>query len=201
MINFKKLLWGVMVIALAFTAYSGEAFYIKKFGFEPSTNLRMDYSADMEHFLQDDPRWAEDTLGSSQYSLAEQGCTITNVAMVLRYLGEDLTPSRLNKVLEAKGAYTASGNLLWYKLEEIYPIAYKFKRVFSAKTLEKSLKKGILPIVRVKYGENALEHWVVVVGADGSNFLILDPLNDRKTLTSLAEYGKIYAYRALVPTR
>lgn len=195
--NFKKILLPLIVIVLASVVYVGRAFYTEKFGIEPSTNLNLDLSGDVEHFLQNDLRWAEETLGSSQYSLAEQGCTITDVAMVLEYLGEDLTPSLLNEVLKSKEAYTASGNLLWYKLEEIYPVEYSFKRVFSARTLEKDLKNGILPIVRVKYGENALEHWVLVVGADGNDFLVMDPLNEEKTVSSLGDYGKVYAYRAI----
>lgn len=190
------LLFGV--IFLTFTAYVIGAFYIKNIGIVPRTDKNFDYSRDIEYFLQNDPRWANKNLGDSDYTLAEQGCTIADSAMVLQYFGYEIDPGLLNDELIKDEAYTKNGNLLWYKLEELYPVEYKFRRVFSAGTLEKNLKNGILPIVRVKYGELGLEHWVLIVGADGSDFLVMDPLNQNKTLTRLEEYGKVYAYRAIV---
>ncbi|MFA6992235.1 MAG: C39 family peptidase [Candidatus Gracilibacteria bacterium] len=179
--------------------YVATAFYIKNIGIELNTDKNLDYSQKIEYFLQNDSRWADERLGNSNYTLAEQGCTITDVAAVLRYLGNEIDPGLLNEELTKNELYTENGNLLWYRLEELYPIEYKFRRVFFGGSLEGDLEKGILPIVRVKYGEKELEHWVVIVGADGNDFLIMDPLNKSKTLTRLGEYGKVYAYRAIVP--
>ncbi len=193
---------GVLLLALVLLILVGYVivvFYIKNIGIELNTDKNFDYSREIEYFLQNDSNWANQKLGDSDSTLAEQGCTIADVAMVLSYLGNEITPAILNEKLMQNKAYTENGNLLWYKLEEIYPVKYKFKRVFSAGTLESDLKDGILPIMRVKYGKNGLEHWVLVVGADGKDFLIMDPLNKNKTLTRLGEYGRVYAYRAIVP--
>lgn len=178
--------------------YVATAFYIKNIGIELNTDKNFDYLREVEYFQQNDPRWADERLGNSNFTLAEQGCTIADVAMVLRYLGNEIDPKLLNAELTKNNAYTENGNLLWYKLEELYAVEYKFRRVFFGGTLENDLEKGILPIVRVKYGEKGLEHWVLVVGADENDFLIMDPLNKGKTLTRLGEYGKVYAYRAIV---
>jgi hypothetical protein len=194
---------GVSLLAvgsLILFAYVVFAFYIKNIGIELNTDKNLDYSQEVEYFLQNDPIWANQKLGNSSYTLAKQGCTVTAVAMILRFFGNDeINPGILNKELIKNEAYTKNGQLLWYKLEEIYPVEYSFRRVFSAGTLEKDLQKGILPIVRVKYGGKELEHWVLVVGADGKDFLIMDPLNKNETLTRLGEYGKVYAYRVIVP--
>ncbi|MFA5821160.1 MAG: C39 family peptidase [Candidatus Gracilibacteria bacterium] len=185
-------------VFLVFAFYVSAAFYIKNIGIELDTDKTWDYSQEIEYFLQTDPSWANQKLGNSDYTLAEQGCAVADIAMVLRYLGNEIDPELLNKELTKSGAYTENGNLLWYKLEELYPVEYKFKRVFGAGTVEKDLEEGILPIVRVKYGANEVEHWVLIVGADGNDFLIMDPLNEDKILTKLGGYGKVYAYRAIV---
>lgn len=189
----------LLTMFLVIGAYVAAAFYIKNIGLELKASKVFDYSQSVEYFLQNDSRWANQKLGNSDRTLAEQGCTITDVAMVLHYLGNEINPALLNKKLIQNNAYTGNGDLLWYELEEIFPVKYKFKRVFSAGTLERDLENGVLPLVRVKYGEKGLEHWVLIVGADGSDFLLMDPLNKNKTLTRLSEYGRVYAYRAIVP--
>ncbi len=199
--KFRIWIVGFGVLFLFFCVYVGLAFYIKNIGITLKTDKVFDYLQDVEYFLQNDPRWANKNLGGSNYTLAEQGCTVTDVAMILRYLGYETDPGLLNDELTKNEAYTGNGNLLWYKLEELYPVEYKFKRVFFAGTLEKDLEDGILPVVRVKYGEAGLEHWVLIVGADGSDFLIMDPLGNGKDLILLSDYGKVYAYRAIQPER
>lgn len=196
--NFRIGILFFAVLFLIFMVYVIAAFYIKNVGIVLKTDQNFDYPPDIEYFLQNDPRWANENLGDSDYTLAEQGCTITDVAMVLQYLGYEIDPGLLNDELIKNEAYTKNGNLLWYKLEEMYPVEYKFRRVFSAGTLEKNLENGVFSIVRVKYGELGLEHWVLIVGADGSDFLAMDPLNQNKTLTKLEEYGRVYGYRAIV---
>jgi len=195
----KIVILSLIGVGFALVIYVAVAFYIKNVGIELNTNEILDYSQKIEYFLQNDSRWAHKKLGSSSYTLAEQGCTVVDVAMVLSSFGNEINPSVLNDLLMENDAYTENGNLLWYKLGDIFPVEYKFRRVFSSGVLENDLQNGILPIVRVKYGEKGLEHWVLITGADGEDFLIMDPLNKHKTLTNLGEYGKVYAYRAIVP--
>jgi Peptidase C39 family len=187
----------LVLVFLGFAIYVGSAFYIKNVGIELETDEVFDYSEDVEYFLQSDSRWGDARLGNSDSTLAQMGCTISDVAMVLSYLGFETDPGALNEELTQNEAYTENGYLLWYKLEEMYPVEYEFRRVFSSGTIEKDLREGDLPILRVKYGEGGFEHWVLVVGADGSDFLVTDPLNKSKTLTSLGEFGKVYAYRVI----
>jgi len=191
---------GLLVLFfLVFAVYVGSAFYIKNVGIELETDVVFDYSQDVEYYLQGDSKWGDVRLGNSDSTLAQQGCTISDVAMVLDYFGYETDPGALNEELTQNEAYAEGGYLLWFKLEEMYSVEYEFKRVFSSGTIEKDLENGDLPILRVKFGENGYEHWVLIVGADGNDFLIMDPLNKDRTLTSLGEYGKVYAYRVIIP--
>lgn len=176
--------------------YGVGAWWIKHQGLYPTTDLEIDLSGEVPYWLQTDAPWADDALGSSGFTVAQQGCAMTDVAMVLSYSGHEVTPETLNITLTEKEGYTAGGYLLWYKLEELYPgMEYTFKRVFTSGTLERDLKQGRLPIVQVDYGTSALEHWVVIVGAGEGDFWAIDPLNSSRALTPLSDYGPIYAYR------
>lgn len=181
-----------------FAVYVAAAFYIKNVGITLKTDETFDYSSEVGYFLQMDPKWASAKLGTSNFTLAQQGCTITDVAMVLNYLGYKTNPALLNQQFTENSLYDEDGNLLWFKLEDLYPVQYKHRRVFSSKTIEKNLRNEILPIVKVKLAEGDFDHWVLIVGADGEDFLVMDPLNKNKTVTKLSDYGKVYAYRAIM---
>lgn len=194
----KFIIFLLSAIFCVFVLYSASAFYIKNIGITLKTDENFDYSSELEYFLQTDPEWASAKLGTSNYTLAQQGCTITDVAMVLNYLGYETNPALLNQQFTEDSLYDENGNLLWFKLEDLYPVQYKHRRIFSSKTIEKNLRNEILPIVKVKLAQWDLEHWVLIVGADGEDFLVMDPLNKNKTVTKLSDYGKVYAYRAIM---
>jgi hypothetical protein len=45
-----------------------------------------------------------------------------------------------------------------------------------------------------------IPHWVLIVGKDGRDYLMRDPLNDGKTLEKLSKYGSdIYGVRIVRP--
>jgi hypothetical protein len=45
-----------------------------------------------------------------------------------------------------------------------------------------------------------IPHWVLLVGKDGQDYLMRDPLNDGKTLEKLSKYGgDIYGVRIVRP--
>ena len=78
-------------------------------------------------------------------------------------------------------------------------IDYKYDRVFDARTIERLLLEGMLPIIEVKMRGIGMNHWVAVIGSDDTDFLVMDPLNQGKTPVKLSEHGgRAYAYRVLV---
>ena len=77
-------------------------------------------------------------------------------------------------------------------------IDYKYDRVFDARTIERLLLEGMLPIIEVKMRGIGMNHWVAVIGSDDTDFLVMDPLNQGKTPVKLSEHGgRAYAYRVL----
>ena len=177
--------------------YIGTAFYIKTFGIVIRPG-RAHRPVKAEYFLQNDAAWAKDRLGKSGNTLAGSGCLVTCMAVVLNNYGIKTDPRKLNLLFREKGAYTPDGAFLWLKIgEAIKGISYTYDRVFDGKTIRARLKKGQLPVVKVRYNKTGVFHWVVITGSTEQDFLIIDPLNSQKTLMPLATHGRVYAYRVL----
>lgn len=153
---------------------------------------------EITYYLQNDPQWAQDNIGNSNYKMGGAGCLITCVASSVSDMGIPITPGELNrKLTEVEGFDDAI--LIWYKINEAVPeVDYKYSRIFSSRTIEKDLREGRLPIVNVRYHGSGITHWLLVVGAENGEFLVYDPLNKDKAPIPLSLHGKVYSYRVLV---
>ena len=171
--------------------------YIKYFGI--TLKATQDYPIKkVEYYLQSDPVWAADLIGNSDYKMGGAGCLIACLAATLGDLGISVNPGQLNQILSAASAYTADGDLIWYKIKEAIPeVDYRYSRVFTAKTIESDLALGLLPIVNVKFHGSGITHWVLIVGAQNGEFLIYDPAERSLTYLELLTHGKVYAYRVI----
>lgn len=149
-------------------------------------------------YLQNDDRWKDEYLGETDFTLESQGCLTCVIAMNLNYFGYDLLPSDVNNVFIQRDVYTDDGELLWYKINSVYSnITYEYEKVFNSKMINEDLQSGWLPIVKVRYKKTGIYHWVLIVGANENEFLILDPLEQSQEPIPLREHGKVYAYRVL----
>jgi hypothetical protein len=149
------------------------------------------------YYLQNDPAWSKDKIGETSRTLGGTGCLISCAASAVTDLGVTITPGELNEKLSDIGGF-AGADLIWYKLCEAVPgVDYTYSRIFSGKTIENDLARGLLPIVNVRYFGGAT-HWVLIIGAENGAFMIYDPLNQEKTPIPLSTHGKVYSYRVLV---
>lgn len=150
-------------------------------------------------YLQNDPQWAQQTIGESDTTMGAAGCLISCVAMAMNDMGMPVTPPQLNQAMTAVGGYDHD-EFIWLKVKEAFPgLDYKYSRIFSGGTIQRWLEQGLLPIVKVKYKGGGAQHWVLVVGAADGDFLVIDPLNEQKEPVPLnATHGKVYAWRVLV---
>jgi hypothetical protein len=58
--------------------------------------------------------------------------------------------------------------------------------------------KSQQPVIAKVYLNGIIPHWVLIVGKEGNDYLMRDPLEDGKKVQRLSEYGsKIYAMRTL----
>ena len=141
-------------------------------------------------YRQDDPTWAGDTIGGSQEAVKAVGCALSSAAMVATYLGMPCTPRELNLRLKAIDGYTARGWLRWQAVAEAS--AGRLRLTYAGgpdhQRLDACLRAGIPAIVRVPLG--ALGHWVVVVGKQGHDYLVNDPLGERPSPVPLASIAE-----------
>lgn len=198
----RKILTGLVAcIALAGLiagTYCGSVLYIKKFGVSLKPSKEYPLPPDISVFLQNDAEWAEDFIGESRYKMAGHGCLVSVLARAIKQFGEDTDPGRLNKAFTKKGVYTSSGDVIWYKIKEAVPsVDYRYQRIFGRGRIEEDLDEGLLPIVMVKYHGTGINHWLLIVGADKEDFLVVDPLSSE--IVPLSTHGRVYAYRVIFP--
>ena len=148
-------------------------------------------------FLQNDPRWANDTLGASSYKMAGSGCLVSCIASSLCAQGMDTDPGRLNDLFTESGVYNDEGEILWDKVSQAIPkISVTTPAIADNRSLEKAVSDGLMPIVKVKYKGSGYQHWVLLIGADENGYLCMDPLYSDKEPLSLSAHGDvIYRYR------
>jgi hypothetical protein len=186
----------IAVVALIIALPFARGYVIQKFGIEVNPSQKIPVIK-TQVFLQNDAAWSGDKLGVSDYSMGGHGCLVCCIASAMCALGPTTDPGSLNSALADNGAYTEEGEIIWGKLKAL-GADYTYSRDFSAQTLERDLKAGLLPIVKVKYRGAGVFHWVLVVGADNEDFLVLDPLNAAKEPIPLKTHGRVFAYRVLI---
>lgn len=127
-------------------------------------------------FLQGDPRWGSDPLADTPGTLAGEGCAVASAAMVLARAGADVDPGRLNAFLRARRGYEGRGWLRW-ESAALYPGANLEKAhedLPSYALVDLNLLTGNPVIVRIRRPGGGT-HFVVIVGKQGSDYLIRDP--------------------------
>jgi hypothetical protein len=197
----KKVLIAVIacaLISMLYVAfYCGSVLYIKKIGIslQPSEVYE---PRDVSIFMQNDERWAGDSLGGSRYTMGGSGCLVSALASASKYYGIDTDPGQLNKIFTQKAVYTDSGDVIWYMINRAVPaLDYRYQRTFGRNRIQKDLEEGLLPVVRVRYRGSGIYHWVLIIGSDKDDFLIMDPLS--REIITLGMHGRVYQYCVLFP--
>lgn len=149
--------------------------------------------------LQADKRWAEDQLGSSTGTLGSHGCLVCSVAMACCNLGVELTPKELNERLKKADGFLPQGWVVWNAIPKVTEgrLTADFHPASSHKVMDKALEQGAYPVVKY-FLFGGIQHWCVIVGKDGLEYLARDPLRDDQEPVKLSELTeKIYAVRVI----
>lgn len=142
---------------------------------------------------QNDPRWADKTIGVSGKTFAQIGCATTGIAMMESARnGNTITPDDISVSLR----YTATGNVYW---PDNYKIVTSESSLLNA--VYELLKQG-KPVLLGRKNTYGAQHWVVITGFTGGEsleadrFLIHDPgTYSRTTLKDfLIAYPIFYKY-------
>jgi hypothetical protein len=190
----------VLIAVIALGGYAVSVIGTKKNGVKLKPGGTFDVPEHMKIFKQNNPGWAQEYLGSSDYRLGSHGCLLAVLCTAVDYYGSTMSGlGELNALFTENDVYTETGDIIWYKIRDALPqFDYSYSRIFGSRRIKKDLEQGLLPIIMVKYKGNGINHWVLVAGADGDDFLVVDPLNDE--IIPLSEHGgRAYAYRVLIP--
>jgi len=146
--------------------------------------------------------------GYTQYTIADKGCALSSMAMVMaRYgYGNSASPAEWNEFLKAIGGYFPSGDVKWdvtpiinsQFTTDLYKKSANDDTSLSNSLMDDYLSKCMPVIVKVKNWYKKKDgtlawrwHWVVVTGSSGS-YAINDPgYKDRKNLSDYK--NEIYA--------
>lgn len=182
----------VCILALA------AAFCILRFRGSVTVHADEDVIPDneVEFYRQDDERWAQETLGDSEYTMERSGCLVCCIASAVSMTGKENTPYTLNEEFSRQQVFDGEGNLLWEKLRSTGEYEADVFSEVTSELLMKCLKDGKYPIVRVRMSGLGNFHYVLIVKAENGTFYCMDPLRD--SLTPLSRYGnRVYAVRCV----
>lgn len=193
----------VFVGLLIFVFVATVAVYWMQRGSEPTapTKRRAPYGRPIRIeapvFKQADPKWAADALDGSRSTLRHGGCAVCSAAMMLAHFGLDTDPGRLNRFLSENGGYASGDLLVWDKLVEYSQgrIREVYRGPARTEILERNLAAGN-PIMAKVLIRGKTQHWVLIVGTDGPEYLANDPIGTETSPVNLSRYGeRIYALR------
>jgi hypothetical protein len=133
-------------------------------------------------FLQGDPAWGDEHLGTSPRTMAQVGCAVCAATMIMKYYGIDTDPGRMNDFLMENGGYDENNDLLWEGPAKIAPdkVRHVYEDLPSYFLIDSNLDKGNPVIVRLRL-RSGWTHFVVIMGKQGFDYLIRDPSSAGRT--------------------
>lgn len=130
-------------------------------------------------FCQTDGRWADVELGTSGCKLGTHGCLVCSTAMAATSLGVRLSPSQLNERLKQHDGFQPQGWLIWNAVSRVTEgqLTADYHTRPRHEWIDGALKAGAFPVIAYPL-PNGARHWVLVVGKEGLDYLVRDPLTD-----------------------
>ena len=124
----------------------------------------------MKSFSQRDNAWAYFNIGNSKLSIGRFGCTITCIADLSTYFGEDLTPNDVNQ----RCLFTSGGLIYW---SSCHFDRFHFERREYSRN-DEGIKRALQdPSAAVILQVDNASHWVVATGwqKEANTYKIADP--------------------------
>jgi hypothetical protein len=138
---------------------------------------------DVTPLSQMDPRWKDKLLGfDSSSTIGSYGCLMTSMTMVANYYGFSETPDTVNEKMKAAKGF--QGPLI---MPAMFPVAFPgmiYRNFIQCQNqpapiteIDAYLAQGKPVIIEVDYSPNAglQNHWIVLYGKQGSDYLLRDP--------------------------
>lgn len=127
------------------------------------------------YYNQRDSQWGTRSLGNSSITVAEAGCLITSMAMIMTHYGKTIIPSDI----ASNPSYFSSYNPAYFIQGSLSLNGIGTTRTpvgYTRASLDSELEQGKPVILGVSpYGSSAPEHFIVVKQKDGDDYIINDP--------------------------
>jgi len=120
------------------------------------------------YYNQRDSQWANHGIGSSSESVAQVGCLVTSVAMVMTHYGKSVNPADVAATLDA----FVPGTAYMYQGSRSIAGATVTRNAVSRSTIDSELSNGNPVIVGVYSGPG---HFVVLKSGSNGNYIMNDP--------------------------
>lgn len=192
----EKIILVLFCFACVILLMAGWLFYRLHNGVKIKPVSEYQVSENVIIYRQDDASWAQEQLGESKYTIGSSGCLVSCIAAAVTINGGEVDPGELNECFSANGVYDTEGNIQWENIDKLEGYGTEVFSDVTNEHVEKCLKEGKYPIVRVRMKGLGNIHYVLVVGAEDGEYICMDPLQDQ--LTRLKDYGnRIYAVRCV----
>lgn len=149
-------------------------------------------SGDFLSWKQYEGDWKNIQIGCG--NVGKCGCLVTSVSIQVANAGaattSTFTPSTFINTIKRSGGFTTGGAFTWTGWSSIAPnFEYKGQRTLTgdiekkAKLLKNYIEQGYFPVAEVKK-PNCGQHWVAIIGVEGSKIIMADPGSTSTNLTS-----------------
>ena len=152
------------------------------------------------HISQQDPKWKDMKLGTSNLTLGAYGCAVTSLAMYLSGFNYPEDAASLNTKMRNLGGFVDAA-IVWGAVSTIYP-KIRYKNLILCRDTDapidmigNSVSAGqpVLLEVDSSPASGLQTHWVVAYKKVGKDFLILDPFpypSDKGEVSLMARYSQ-----------
>jgi len=147
---------------------------------------------DVPLMSQKDPRWSGMRLGTpaSSSTIGGYGCLLTCEAAACTYFGHPTTPPLLNAAMVRVNGYYRANLWKWWSLLDVYPDLYIREYIncdnipAPLNVIDNLLADGVPVTLMVDYypGGSVQMHFVLAVGKQGDDYVIMDPINGQLRL-------------------
>ena len=150
-------------------------------------------------YLQHDRAWEADRIGGTGETLGRVGCTVCCLAMGLAHFGIQKTPGELNEWLKTHEGYSPRGWLRWETVSKLSDgkVYVDFRAPLNHGTIDFALKAR-QPVLAKVFINRVITHWVLIIGKEGTEYVVKDPLGGAKKPELLSRYSSgVHAIRIL----
>lgn len=157
------------------------------------------------NWKQRDHKWANIKIGNTNSTIADIGCLVTSVAILIEKSGVDtgnvkpFNPGTFVEALNNNGGFDGNGNLQYGAINKVVP-NFRFVNKINLKdktkqekieTMKKYFEEGYYLTVEVKGATEGNQHWVAVSNINNDNIIMMDPGSNQTDLFNAYEWSKI----------